>query len=223
MTIAPLPRQGADRLGTTASRVRPVPTQRSLVSRRRTVLWAKRLLPLCAVLLMTSVVMWPEISRQFDKARLGFHRGGLSAEWQAGKLVNVRYHGQDARGRPYTITADQAVQAGPERTDLVEPKGDSFSENGSWTYGESLRGVYLQHTGELDLSGEVTIFRDNGISLRTQSAAIDLKTGAAAGNEPTHAEGPFGTLDSAGFALVDKGSVIQFAGKARLLLNGTNR
>ncbi len=50
------------------------------------------------------------------------------------------------------------------------------------------------------------MFRDNGITLRTQSAAMDLKTGAAAGNEPTHAEGPFGTLDSRGFALVDKGA-----------------
>ncbi len=146
MTIAPLPRQGADRLGTTASRVRPAPTQRSLVSRRRTVLWAKRLLPLCAVLLLTSVAMWPEISRQFDKARLGSTGAGCRPS-AGGQAVNVRYHGQDARGRPYTITADQAVQAGPERTDLVEPKGDSCSENGSWTYGESLRGVYLQHTG----------------------------------------------------------------------------
>ena len=223
MTVAPLPRAGMDRLGTAASRVRRPPTKRSLASRRRVVLWTKWVLPVIAVLLMTSVAMWPEISRQFDKTRLGFHRGGLSGEWQAGRLLNVRYHGLDARNRPYTITADQAVQAGAERTNLVEPKGDAFSENGSWTYGQSKRGVYLQHAGQLDLSGDVTIFRDNGVSMRTESAAMDLKTGAAAGNEPTHAEGPFGTLDSQGFALVDKGAVIQFDGKARLLLNGTHQ
>ncbi len=223
MTVAPLPRAGMDRLGTAASRVRQPPSKRSLASRRRVVLWTKWVLPVIAVLLMTSVAMWPEISRQFDKTRFGFHRGGLSGEWQAGRLLNVRYHGLDSRNRPYTITADQAVQAGAERTNLVEPKGDAFSENGSWTYGQSQRGVYLQHAGQLDLSGDVTIFRDNGVSMRTQSAAMDLKTGAAAGNEPTHAEGPFGTLDSQGFALVDKGAVIQFDGKARLLLNGTHQ
>ena len=223
MSVAPLPRAGMDRLGTAASRVRQPPSKRSLASRRRVVLWTKWVLPVFAVLLMTSVALWPEISRQFDKTRFGFHRGGLSGEWQAGRLLNVRYHGLDARNRPYTITADQAEQAGTERTNLIEPKGDTFSENGSWTYGQSQRGVFLQHAGQLDLSGDVTIFRDNGVSMRTQSAAMDLKTGVAAGNQPTHAEGPFGTLDSQGFALVDKGAVIQFDGKARLLLNGTHQ
>ncbi len=72
----------------------------------------------------------------------------------------------------------------------------------------------MQHAGLLDLSGDVALYRDNGVTLRTQSAAMDLKAGAAAGNEATHAEGPFGTLDSQGFALVDKGDVIQFDGKS---------
>jgi lipopolysaccharide export system protein LptC len=103
---------------------------------------------------------------------------------------------------------------------LVEPKGDMTSENGSWTYVESRKGVYIQHSALLDLSDHVVIFRDSGITLRTQSASMDLKAGAAAGDEPTHAEGPFGTLDAQGFALVDKGAVIQFQGKSRLVLNG---
>jgi lipopolysaccharide export system protein LptC len=223
MTVAPLPRPRIDRLGTTTTRVRQPPTRRQMVARRTTVRWTKRLLPVVALLLLTSVAMWPEISRQFDKARFGFHRGGLSGQWEAGKLLNVRYHGLDARNRPYTVTAEQAVQAGPERINLVAPKGDAFSENGSWTYGQSQRGVYMQHTGLLDLSGDVTIFRDNGISMRTESADVDMKTGAASSSEPTHSEGPFGTLDSLGFALVDKGAVIQFDGKSRLLLNGSHQ
>ena len=81
----------------------------------------------------------------------------------------------------------------------------------------------MQHSGLLDLSGDVTVYRDNGVTLRTDSAAMDLKSGAGAGDKPTHAEGPFGTLDAQGFALVDKGAVIQFQGASRLLLNGTHR
>ena len=47
---------------------------------------------------------------------------------------------------------------------------------------------------------------------------------AAAGTAPTHTAGPFGTLASAkGFALVDKGAVIQFDGQSRLLLNGAHK
>lgn len=222
MTVAPLPQPRTDRLGTAATRTRQPPTKRSLVSRRRTVLWTKRLLPVVALLLLASVALWPQISRQFDNARLSFRRGGLSGDLQAGKLLNVRYHGLDARNRPYTVTADQAIQLGPERINLVEPKGDVVSENGSWTYAESQEGVYRQHAGLLDMSGDVVLYREDGISMRTQSAAMDLKAGAAAGNQPTHVEGPFGTLDALGFALVDKGAVIQFSGKSRLLLNGSH-
>jgi lipopolysaccharide export system protein LptC len=49
--------------------------------------------------------------------------------------------------------------------------------------------------------------------------SMDLKSGAAASSQPVHAEGPFGTLDAQGFALVDKGAVVQFTGPARLVLN----
>ena len=221
MTVAPLPR--TERLRTGATRVRLPPTKRSLVSRRRTVLLTKLMLPVMAVLLLATVALWPQISGLLDTSRLTYRRGGLSADVQTGKLMNVRYHGLDARNRPYTLTADQAVQISPERINLTTPKGDVVSENGSWTYAEAKQGVYQQHAGLLDLAGDVVLYRDSGVTLYTRSAAMDLKQGAAAGDAPTHAEGPFGTLDAAsGFALVDKGDVIQFDGKSRLVLNGTH-
>ena len=125
----------------------------------------------------------------------------------------------DARGRPYTMTATSAVQVSPQRIDMTAPKGDVVQENGSWLMVEAQRGVFVQHAGQLDLSGDVVLYRDDGLTLRTQSTAVDMKQGAAASNEQTHAEGAFGTLDAQGFALVDKGSVVQFTGPARLVLN----
>ena len=218
MSVAPLPRVRSTLPTSTAARAASTP--RRAPGPRRVVTWSKRLLPVCAVLLLTSVAMWPEISRQLSSAR--FQHAGLSGEFEAGKLLNVRYHGVDGT-RPYTVTADQALQDGPERVNLVQPKGDLTSDNGSWTYVESKAGVFIQHASLLDLSGDVVVFRDSGITLRTQSASMDLKSGAAAGNEATHAEGPFGTLDAQGFALVDKGAVIQFQGQSRLLLNGSHK
>ena len=224
MTVAPLNRPRPPRLATTTVIARKPPTRRKLAARRRTVLWTKRLLPVFALLLLGSVAMWPEIRDMFDRTRFPFKHGGFSADMKAGRLLNMRYHGVDARNRPYTVTASQAQQAGPERINLMEPKGDLVSENGSWTYAQSQQGVYMQHTGQLDLSGDVTIYRDDGITMHTAATAVDLKAGAAAGTAPTHTEGPFGTLDSAkGFALVDKGAVIQFDGQSRLLLNGAHK
>ena len=46
--------------------------------------------------------------------------------------------------------------------------------------------------------------------MHTASASIDIKAGAAAGSEPTHVEGPFGTLDAQGFTVMDKGSRDRF-------------
>ncbi len=200
-------------------RARAVISPGGLARRRWLVNWTKRLLPLLALALLTSVAMWPELDRAKEQGRIAFRR--LAAEVEGTRLTDARYRGIDERGRPFTVTAAIAQQQGPERVDLTAPKGDVSMENGTWLYGESKNGVYMQHAGQLDLSHAVTLYRDDGTTLHTESASIDLHQAAAAGNEYVHAEGPFGTLDAAsGFTLTDRGEVIQFAGPARLVMNG---
>ena len=148
-------------------------------------------------------------------------------------MVEPRYRGVDERGRPYTLSADVAVQvgtvqagaaqAGKDRVNLTAPVGDAVLENGSWMMVRSREGVFFQAQGQLDLSGDVVLYRDDGTTLSTQSAAVDLKQGAAVSNDRTHAEGPFGVLDSQGFTLTDRGAVVQFQGPSRLLLNEAAR
>ena len=177
--------------------------------------WA---LPALALLLLASIALWPEFARLRDQGRAAFRRA-LSFEADSGKMRDARYRGVDERGRPYTVTADSAVQAGPNRIDLVEPKGDIIQEGGGWVMVQAKQGVYMQHAGQLDLSHDVVLYRSDGTVLRTQTTAIDIKTSAAATEDRTHAEGPFGTLDAQGFTLVDKGAVIQFYGPAHLVVN----
>ncbi len=135
-------------------------------------------------------------------------------------MRQARYSGVDERGRPFTVTAESALQNGPVRIDLTEPKGDLVTESGSWVMVQGREGVYIQRAGQLDLSHDVTLYRDDGTTMRTQSAAVDVRQGAATSSEMTHAEGPFGVLDAQGFTLVDKGAAIQFHGPAKLTLNG---
>jgi lipopolysaccharide export system protein LptC len=47
-----------------------------------------------------------------------------------------------------------------------------------------------------------------------------LVAGAAQGNQPVAAQGPFGTLTADGFRLTDRGQVVLFTGKARVVLEG---
>ena len=180
---------------------------------------SKWLLPVAALLLLASIAVWPEIARMKDQGRIAFRRV-FSADGDTARLKEPRYRGVDERDRPYTITADWALQAGPLRIELSEPKGDLVPESGGWVMVEAHDGVFMQRAGQLDLSRDVVLYRDDGTVVRTQTAAVDVKQGVAASNDMTHAEGPFGVLDAQGFVLVDKGAAIQFYGPARLVLNG---
>lgn len=225
MAVAPLsqPRPPRERLALAGpGRVRRAPAPGWIARRRFFVTLSKWLLPFFALMLLGSIALWPEFTRVADQGRVAFRRtfGGAP---DSARLIEPRYRGVDERGRPYTVTADVAVQTGPERVDMTEPKGDMVLEGDTWVMVQSRRGVFIQQAGQLDLSGDVTLYRDDGTVLRSETASIDLKQAAAAGNDQTHAEGPFGVLDSQGFALTDKGAVIQFQGPARLVLNEVSK
>ena len=225
MATAPLP-QGepgrlvrSDRLSTAASfRGRQAPTASRMARRRVMVTLTKWLLPVAALALLSSIAVWPEVMRVKEQGRVAFRRV-FSVDGDSARMKEPRYRGVDERGRPFTITADWALQAGAQRIELTEPKGDVVPENGGWLMVESHEGVFMQQAGLLDLSRDVVLYRDDGTVLRTQAASVDVKQGVAASNDMTHAEGPFGVLDAQGFTLVDKGAVVQFQGPARLIIN----
>ncbi len=200
------------------SRRRPAPTASRIARRRRTVWLTKWLLPMLALLLLVSVAAWPEISRVKEQGRVAFRRV-FSVDPESGRMMQPRYRGVDERGRPYTITAASAQQTTADRVALSEPKGDLLTESGTWIMVEAQQGVFIQHQSLMDLSKEVVLYREDGTRLSTDAAAMDLKAGAAASSDKTHAEGPFGVLDAQGFTLTDKGAVIQFEGASHLVMN----
>jgi lipopolysaccharide export system protein LptC len=196
-------------------------TPGSQARRRFVILIAKFILPLVALALLTTMAIWPDLTHTASEARMRIKE--LTSEFSGATLIDARYHGVDQRDRPFTVTAAKAAQAGPDRIKLSSPQGDITLQNGTWLTLKSRTGVYRQNQRALDLSDHVFLYRDDGTTLRTQSASIDLKAGAAAGSQPVHAEGPFGILDaSSGFTLLDKGEQVEFLGPAHLLLNGAN-
>lgn len=220
-SVAPLAtRRSSQRLvGSAVSRMRRPPTQGGLARRRLMILLAKLVLPAVALALLTTMAMWPELKRTTAQGRLAF--AGFAGDVAGDTVIDARYHGVDDRGRPYTVTATTATQVNPNRVNLHDPKGDITLENGTWVMLQADAGVFRQHDNALDLSHHVTLYRDDGTTMKTESAAVDTAQGAAAGAEPVHAEGPFGVLDAkGGFTLTDKGDQILFAGPAHMVLNG---
>lgn len=226
MSITPLPvhpgarRPGQQLVSATAARVRRPPDPGSLARRRLVINCVKWLLPVGALLLLSTIALWPEIQRVTDTTRVNYQQ--MSSGLGGATLSEARYRSVDDQGRPYTVTAATAQQAGPERINLTTLKADITLADGTWLMLQSKKGVFLRQTNQLDLSHDVTLYRDDGTTMTTASASVDLKNVAAAGSEPTHAEGPFGTLDAQGFTLTDKGTAIQFTGPAHLVMNGSS-
>lgn len=197
------------------------PSRRGQARRRALITTTKLVLPGIALALLTTMAIWPEINQREAETR---HNMRDMAAVTGATLTDAHYHSVDDRGRPFTVTARTATQVNPDRINLTQPKGDVTETNGTWLELQAKNGVYRQNERSLDLSSDVMLYRDDGTTLRTQSASIDLKEGAAAGAEPVHAEGPFGVLDAkGGFTLMDKGTQVLFAGPAHLVLNGTNQ
>jgi lipopolysaccharide export system protein LptC len=214
--------RGADPyLSPPSQRLRDRLTPGRLARRRWTITLTKWLLPAAALALLTTVALWPEMERASEQARHAVSK--VAAEFQSGQLIDPRYRGVDDHGRPFTVTAATARQVDPNRIDLTSPKGDITMQDGTWLMLQAKSGTYAQREKQLDLTRDVTLYRDDGTTMVTSAASIDMKDGAAAGSAPVHAEGPFGTLDAqGGFTVIDKGAAIQFAGPAHLVLNGAS-
>jgi lipopolysaccharide export system protein LptC len=218
-------RQGQveDSLGTALPswRGRKMPSASALSRRRFFVVCVKRLLPLGALMLLSLVILWPEISRH-NPARVSYRLalGGADAADQ-GSMTKAHYEGIDQSGLPYTMTADQAVQTDADTVMLTKPAGDMTMKSGSWLMVQSLDGIYHAKAQHLDLSNHVVLYRDDGTTVRTPKAHVDLKAGTASGHEVVNADGPFGTLDAHGFTITDRGARLHFTGPAKLVLDGS--
>ena len=202
--------------------LRRPPSPRRLARRRVAIRLTKLLLPSLALGLLVALALWPDLRRQTEQARVGLRR--FAGAVHGDTLFEARYHGVDQQGQPFTVTAEIARQLNPDHVVLHHPKGDITLQGGSWMMLQSQRGVYRQNQNALDLSRDVTLYRDDGTTVMTDSAAIDLRRGAAAGAAPVHATGPFGKLTAqGGFTLLDRGDSLQFSGPVRLVLDGASR
>jgi lipopolysaccharide export system protein LptC len=215
---APLPER---RRVLTPSRVRAVPSAGSIDRRHRFIQGMKFALPLMAVLLLGLLLLWPNLGG--NDGRLSFRRGPTLVP-EALQLVAPRFQGIDELGRPYTITARIGRQVGRDEVMLLDrPRADILMNDGAWIYLEADNGRYDRPERHLDLEDNVRLFHSDGMMFRTGAAAVQIGQGNAEGDRPTQAQGAFGTIESEGFRLRDRGAVMVFTGKAHAVLEGRPR
>ena len=197
-----------------APRPRPVGTLYS-----HFVAFLKLLLPMIAAALMLIVVIWPEMTSRDEGFRIGV--ADISVEDAKNlRMVSPRYMNIDKDDQPYVLSADETTQASgdDQLLQLKRPKADITLKDGTWIALNAEFGDYYREDKLLDLYGAVNLYQDEGYEFHTTRAHFDLNTGGASGQEAVQGQGPFGTVESEGFRILDSGNAILFTGRSRMVI-----
>ncbi len=95
---------------------------------------------------------------------------------------------------------------------------DMTMSDGAWVAVTADNGIYHRDAGTVDLSGNVVLFHDTGLSFETDAATVDLKNDWARGDQPVEGQNADGELASQGFEVRDSGQTIVFTGRAWMKL-----
>lgn len=173
------------------------------------------LLPVLALGIVVVVMAWPKM----DDAISPVPREELLPQKTGqNELINPRFESADARGNPYLITADSAVQDLEDSAAVLmeKPVASLDLGNGERISGRADHGTYRQQEETLKLEGGITLKHSNGYTLGTSLLDIAIKAGTATTNRPVTITGPDGTLISAGMKANNIDGVIIFTGPAKL-------
>ena len=216
--MSPAQQNARDTLLDGLKRRRAVAASSDIARRSQAVIWAKRLLPALALLLLVILAIAPNLGLGPATDRVVYHPRVGGAQTQS-SMQSAQYRGVDQHGQPFTLTADEASERGPNDVQLAKPEGDITLHSGAWLMLRSDTGVFNQKADTLALSGNVTLYRNDGTVMTAPRAAIDLREGTAGSQDPVAAQGPFGTLNAAGgFHLTGRGTDVIFNGPVSLTL-----
>lgn len=227
--MPPPARAGLSFLGSTTER-RPTFNIRSY---QRYVAAMKLVFGVSALLLVTLVLAWPDLTGQDQGGRVqpaapaGSHPAEApSMEERANFSVDkARYFGVDELGRKFDITAEGAhnVDNDPRRINLKKPQARLTMEDKRELDLAASQGRLEANGKRLTLDGGVTVSHSDGYQVTTQDASVDLDKGIAEGDQPVVGTGDFGRLEAEGFRIQEKGDVVSLSGSSRLLLKPSRK
>ena len=121
--------------------------------------------------------------------------------------------------QPQPSAASSATPSdGDSAINLQKLIADMTMADGAWVAVTADNGIFHRNVGTVDLSGNVTLFHDTGLSFQTDAATVDLKNDWARGDQPVEGQNADGQLAAQGFEVRDNGQTIVFTGRAYLKL-----
>jgi lipopolysaccharide export system protein LptC len=183
----------------------------------------KRVLSLGAFLVIAAVLAFFFVQRiprqlQMSYERLGHIKNDLT-------MVKPRLAGADAKGNPFVITAESAVQDAhnPKRARLKNLEADLALDKGNWINARARTGMVDMGTGQLELRGGIDVFTATGYELHSNSASANLKQSIIHGHEPVTGQGPQGDVRADEFHADRTNNILTLSGHVHMTLLGTRK
>lgn len=135
------------------------------------------------------------------------------------EMIAPRLIGEDAKQRPFVITATTAQREdGTNHIRLVTPVLIRDQDGPDQMRVTAKQGVYDESAGKLELSGDVQMMTRQG-EFTSPAALYDSKTGEIVGRGQVQASGSSGELKAGSFELKDKGDTVTYKGGVHTRLN----
>jgi lipopolysaccharide export system protein LptC len=161
----------------------------------------KRALPIAAFVIIAAVLVFSFIPRQSDKITMAYQQLGRIDNDLA--MIKPRLSGTDAKGNPFVVTADLAVQdaKNTRRAHLSNVEADMSLDQQRWINASAARGLFDMGMGSLALTDGISVYSDSGYELHTKSGSFDFKTGVFHGQGEVTGQGPMGDFRADRFEL----------------------
>jgi lipopolysaccharide export system protein LptC len=179
--------------------------------RSRVIYFWRRALPVLMLAIIAAVMAMILGNTIFGARR-------LSEQTPEVRMIGPRFLGRGKDGRPYTVTAVDAVRDGqhPELVSLNHPHLVLQSLDASPpTVVDALKGLYNETTHVLVLDRQVMLDDGKSDLFRSEHAVVYTDQGAVQGASPVNAVGPVGTTTADRYAVKNKGKDITFEGHVK--------
>ena len=183
----------------------------------------KRALPTAAFAVIAAVLAFFFVARQPSKVAMTYEKLGAIKNDLA--MTKPKLTGTDAKGNPFVITAEAAIQdaKNPKRARLKKVEADLTLDKNGWLNADAANGDVDMTAGHLDLGGGINIFSDSGYALHSQSAALNLTKWVLDGRSEVTGQGPMGTLRADGFHYDRASQQLTLDGHVQMSLIGNKK
>jgi len=183
----------------------------------------KRLLSLGAFLIIAAVLAFFFMQRLPRQMQVSYEQLGRIENDLT--MVKPRLAGADAKGNPFVITADFAIQDAhnAKKADLKNLEADLTLDKQNWINARAKAGMVDMNTGQLELRDGIDVYTATGYELHSNSASADLKQNIIHGHEPVTGQGPQGKLRADEFHADRTTNILTLSGHVHMTLIGSKK